>query len=1037
MKKRIISALCTLICLFLAMNVCAVCLGETAEADGEAVRTILLYHCGSDLEGRYGMATWNLRQILESEIPSDVNFVVMTGGSRVWKTDAEYLEGAEVISPNQENQVWICSGRNAENAVNGHGRMTLLTDLPTDIETTLMSDPNTLTGFINYAAEKYPAQMYDLILWDHGGGPVLGFGSDDRVEEENLMSVGALAKALKQSNVDRFDFVNFDACLMSSVEIAAVLSECADYLILSPETEPGYGQEYVTWLDALAKEPGMDGYELGKIIVDAMIAFYEDETTPGYLQSGTLAVINTKNFKDRMVAPVTELAGIMDRELTHIGKNNALLNFEDELRSQAATLEYAYPTLLDLGNFAEHLGMCISEVNNLDSSGKFEDLRNSYTDTTEEIKRILSDSDGSGDNVIYAAATAGMTKPAKTRIAFARDEAGKPQQVETIAPSGLSVFFSPLSLEVMDYSVAIDEMCDAVEDEATRNMLRAIEVASLRYLLAEKCGLTVTELREAGLQNVYYKTVRDEWQSSKDRDYGEISKYQEQSGIKADITGLSSSDWDAYVSAIIDLLNRYSDVDTETWLALLTAQQSSQMLDCEKTTAVGVDKTGDGVEDAYRVTISAPLNLVGDVYTKLSFRLKTEEGEEGQESVEEELFSLFLDIPDDIDIAKVYGDPVQDEIVYYTNLGLDMAYGVRDLFERENCTYELPAAIDYWYELLDSEGIGHVISVDVVDLGTTQDLKIPVVVHFAEPTAKGEDWNEDGYLVYGNGHFKGFLQASGYYPMISLNNSAFYGATIQTAALLPINIFGLDLTLFTELSEPFALPEERDGDCGMKLVKTPIGDIKDLADKELTFTSVVTDLYGKEHDVSAAIQAAREESLAGNVTYSLEAAEITVPDAVFNRRLQEPEVTVTIGDRTLERDVDYELTVEPMLKAGTKEITLFGIGDYVGHKSATFTILPAESTVEALDEVASSDLSTEDMTVLTVNTPAHPENVQFDFSGTDGKLRDFLKEGADGKTVLLKKGAEAGSYEVRASVVDGGADTYSNIDGAIYVIEVK
>jgi hypothetical protein len=29
---------------------------------------------------------------------------------------------------------------------------------------------------------------------------------------------------------------------------------------------------------------------------------------------------------------------------------------------------------------------------------------------------------------------------------------------------------------------------------------------------------------------------------------------------------------------------------------------------------------------------------------------------------------------------------------------------------------------------------GHVISVDAVDLSTTQDLKIPVVVQFAEPT---------------------------------------------------------------------------------------------------------------------------------------------------------------------------------------------------------------------------------------------------------------------------------------------------------------
>ena len=389
MKKRLTPWVCALICLLLAVNACIGCLGETAETaeTGKAVRTILLYDCGSDLEEDFGMATWNLYQILESEITQALNVVVMTGGARVWKTEPEYLDGAETVSPNQENQVWICSGRNAENAENGHGRMTLLTDLPSDIETTLMSDPQTLLGFINYAAEKYPAEMYDLILWDHGGGPVAGYGVDNRVEETNIMSVGAIAKALKESAVDRFDFVNFDACLMSSVEVAATLSECADYLILSPETEPGYGQEYTTWLDALAKDPDMNGYELGRIIVDAMIAFYEDETSEGYLQNGTLAVIDTKNFRERMVAPITELARTMDRELTQIGEFNALLNFEDELRSQAAAYEYAYDTLLDLGNFAEHLGMCISEVNNSGESGDFEALRNNYTDITEEIRR--------------------------------------------------------------------------------------------------------------------------------------------------------------------------------------------------------------------------------------------------------------------------------------------------------------------------------------------------------------------------------------------------------------------------------------------------------------------------------------------------------------------------------------------------------------------------------------------------------------------------------------------------------------------------
>lgn len=56
-----------------------------------AVRTILLYDCGSNLETDYGMATWNLHQVLEAEIPETVNFVVLTGGSDAWQTEAEYL----------------------------------------------------------------------------------------------------------------------------------------------------------------------------------------------------------------------------------------------------------------------------------------------------------------------------------------------------------------------------------------------------------------------------------------------------------------------------------------------------------------------------------------------------------------------------------------------------------------------------------------------------------------------------------------------------------------------------------------------------------------------------------------------------------------------------------------------------------------------------------------------------------------------------------------------------------------------------------
>ena len=445
-----------------------------------------------------------------------------------------------------------------------------------------------------------------------------------------------------------------------------------------------------------------------------------------------------------------------------------------------------------------------------------------------------------------------------------------------------------------------------------------------------------------------------------------------------------------------------------------------------------MDKTGDGVEDAYRVTIPAPLNLVRDVYTKLSLKLTGDEDDEDWE-----FYKMILGLPDEIDIAKVHGNPVQELIVNYISWGEDLGRGVRDLFKQTDCAYELPTAVDQWYEILDSDGIGHVISVDEVDLSQTQDLRIPVIVHFAEPRPDGSDWREDGFLLYGDGHFKGFQSSDPFNPVISLNNSAFYGATIQTAALVPISFFGFSLDLFQVISDAFVLPAESDGDRGMKLVMTPIEEIKDRTDEELMSAATLVDLYGKDHDISAAIQAARDESAAGNVTYSIEAAEITVPDAIFNRRLQMPEVTVKIGDKELVPDEDYELIAQEMLKAGTQEIKLFGMGDYIGYTTATFTILPAESTVEALDEVALNDLENGDVTVLTVDTPAHPDNVQFDFTGTNEDLRKYLKESADGKSVVLEKGAEAGAYEIQVFVIDGSEDTYANIDGEIHAFEVK
>lgn len=118
----------------------------------------------------------------------------------------------------------------------------------------------------------------------------------------------------------KFDFVDFDACLMGSVEAILAYGDYMDYYIASPETEPGYGQyygpcegQYTGWLDELGKNPTKSAYELGKIIVDDFISFYDKESGDGSSQEGTLAVfdmnrlLTTSIDGDTFVSALTKL----------------------------------------------------------------------------------------------------------------------------------------------------------------------------------------------------------------------------------------------------------------------------------------------------------------------------------------------------------------------------------------------------------------------------------------------------------------------------------------------------------------------------------------------------------------------------------------------------------------------------------------------------------------------------------------------------------------------------------------------------------
>lgn len=213
--------------------------------DGKDTITFIVYMCGTDLESKYGMSSADLSEMASADFGDNINIIVYTGGCAKWKTNG--------IS-NRVNQVFQVK----------KGSMTCLVS---DDGDKAMTDPNTLSSFIKWTAQNYPANRYELIMWDHGGGSVSGYGYDEIHKSSGSMSLSGINKALKDAGIT-FDMIGFDACLMATAETALMLDPYADYLVASEETEPGIGWFYTNWLTKLGANTSMSTLELGKNIID-------------------------------------------------------------------------------------------------------------------------------------------------------------------------------------------------------------------------------------------------------------------------------------------------------------------------------------------------------------------------------------------------------------------------------------------------------------------------------------------------------------------------------------------------------------------------------------------------------------------------------------------------------------------------------------------------------------------------------------------------------------------------------------------------
>ena len=281
--------------------------------EGDDTVTIMIYMCGTDLESRSGMATADLNEILHADISDKVNIIVETGGTKTWQNN--------VIS-NQTNQRYQCTSEGLKLLEDKLGRRT-------------MTEPETLTDFVQYCEAEFPANRYGLILWDHGGGSAQGYGYDE-FTPTTTMTLDEIDDALDAADCT-FDFVGFDACLMATYETAMMLDRYSDYMIASEETEPGIGWYYTDWISALSADTSMSTPEIGQHIIDS---FVEKCYQNSRADKATLSVIDLAEFSgtvpDKFSAFAVSTAGLISSD-----------DYQTVSDARSGTREFGSPSQLD------------------------------------------------------------------------------------------------------------------------------------------------------------------------------------------------------------------------------------------------------------------------------------------------------------------------------------------------------------------------------------------------------------------------------------------------------------------------------------------------------------------------------------------------------------------------------------------------------------------------------------------------------------------------------------------------------------------
>lgn len=300
----------------------------SSQAATKVKHTFMVYMVGSDLESNWGAASNDLAEMMKVGSDNNINIIVQTGGAKKW---------VNTQVSTASSQRWLIE----------KGKLKKLQD----IGKVNMGDPNTLKDFLNWGIKNYPADKSSIVLWNHGSG-IEGYGYDE--VSGNMLSLAQIQntfKAVKAQNNIKFEVIGFDACLMSTLEVAHAMVPYGNYMVASEELEPGHGWDYSKHLKYLAENPKTTGKNLGKEIAKGFKSQAKAQDTDFEI---TLAVTNLS----KIPAVITSLDGMIKKVSGDIVSSDNNLRKVGNARSKAedyGNSSDSHTDLVDLGALVKQL----------------------------------------------------------------------------------------------------------------------------------------------------------------------------------------------------------------------------------------------------------------------------------------------------------------------------------------------------------------------------------------------------------------------------------------------------------------------------------------------------------------------------------------------------------------------------------------------------------------------------------------------------------------------------------------------------------